>query len=146
MAAMGPAGFTEIGEAILQRGQYAASRLAAVAACPVRFGPGFFREFVVDFSAAGKPLAQIDAELRERGIFGGADLSRAFPELGPCALYCVTETHTQADIDRLADALTEVIREPDERPDPEPAAPLPARRAGTSPPSWSWDGPAGAAC
>ena len=110
MAAMGPAGFAEIGTAILQRGQYAASRLAAIRGLRVRFGPGFFREFVVDFSAAGKPLAQIDAELRERGIFGGADLSRAFPELGPCALYCVTETHTQADIDRLADALTEVIR------------------------------------
>src|SRR5580693_51679 len=108
MAAMGPAGFAEIGTAILQRGQYAADRLAAVPGLAVRFGPGFFREFVVDFAAAGKPLAQVDAELRARGIFGGADLSRAFPELGPCALYCVTETHTQADIDRLADALTEV--------------------------------------
>jgi glycine dehydrogenase subunit 1 len=110
MAAMGPAGFAEIGAAILQRGRYAADRLAAVPGLSVRFGAAFFREFVVDFSATGTPVAEIDRGLRERGIFGGADLSRSFPELGAAALYCVTETHTQADIDRLADALTEVTR------------------------------------
>jgi glycine dehydrogenase subunit 1 len=110
MAVMGPAGFAEIGAAVLQRGQYAASRIAALPGLSVRFGAAFFREFVVDFSATGKPVAEIDRGLRQRGIFGGADLSRAFPELGSCALYCVTETHTQSDIDRLADALTEVIR------------------------------------
>jgi glycine dehydrogenase subunit 1 len=110
MAAMGPAGFAEIGEAILQRTRYAASRLRAVPGLSVRFGEGLFREFVVDFSATGKSVAQVDAALRERGIFGGADLSGAFPELGASALYCVTETHTQADIDRLAETLTEVTR------------------------------------
>jgi glycine dehydrogenase subunit 1 len=110
MAAMGPAGFAEIGEAILQRTRYAASRVGAVPGLSVRFGQGLFREFVVDFSGTGKSVAQVDAALRERGIFGGADLSGAFPELGASALYCVTETHTQADIDRLAETLTEVTR------------------------------------
>jgi glycine dehydrogenase subunit 1 len=110
MAAMGPAGFTDIGTAIIQRSHYAAARLAEIPGVSVRFPAGFFREFVVDFSATGQPVAQIDAALRERGIFGGIDLSRAFPELGPSALYCVTELHTHADIERLADALTEVTR------------------------------------
>jgi glycine dehydrogenase subunit 1 len=110
MAAMGPAGFTEIGTSILQRSHYAAARIGAVPGLSVRFPAAFFGEFVVDFSGAGRPLADIDAALREHGIFGGADLSRAFPELGPTALYSVTELHTQSDIDRLADALAEVTR------------------------------------
>ena len=110
MAAMGPVGFAEIGTAILQRSHYAAARIGSVPGLSVRFPAGFFGEFVVDFSQAGRPLADIDAALRERGIFGGADLSRAFPELGQSALYCVTELHTQHDIDRLADSLAEVTR------------------------------------
>ena len=48
--------------------------------------------------------------LRERGIFGGKDLSRSHPQLGQSALYCVTEAHTRADVDRLVTALEEVTR------------------------------------
>ena len=110
MAAMGPAGFREIGAAILQRSHYAAARVGAVPGVSVRFPAGFFREFVVDFSQTGRSVAQIDLALRERRIFGGLDLSGAFPELGESALYCVTEQHTQDDIDMLADTLTEVTR------------------------------------
>lgn len=110
MAAMGPSGFREIGGSILQRGHYAAARIGAIPGVSIRFPTGFFREFVVDFSQTGRPVAQIDAALRERGIFGGLDLSGSFPELGESALYCVTEQHTQADIDTLADTLTEVTR------------------------------------
>jgi glycine dehydrogenase subunit 1 len=83
MAAMGPAGFAELGTTILQRGQYAASRLAAVRGLSVRFGSAFFREFVVDFSAAGKPLAQIDAELRDRGIFRAGVLRLVLRDRNP---------------------------------------------------------------
>src|SRR5204862_198945 len=43
------------------------------------------------------------------GIFGGQDLSHDFPDLGQAALYCVTEVHTQADLDRLASAVEEVV-------------------------------------
>jgi glycine dehydrogenase subunit 1 len=110
MAVMGPAAFREIGESILQRGSYAAARIGAIPAVSIRFPAGFFREFVVDFSQTGRTVAQLDAALREHGIFGGLDLSGPFPELGQSALYCVTEQHTQADIDKLADTLTEVSR------------------------------------
>jgi glycine dehydrogenase subunit 1 len=110
MAAMGPAGFAEIGAAIIQRSHYAAARLTAIPGVSIRYLGGFFRELVVDFSASGFPVSVINARLRDRNIFGGHDLSGAFPELGQSALYCVTELHTQQDIDRLADTLTEVIR------------------------------------
>jgi len=55
-------------------------------------------------------VPEIDAGLAERGIFGGKDLSTTHPELGQSALYCVTELHSQADVDRLVTALEEVTR------------------------------------
>ncbi len=110
MAVMGPQGFAELGSSLLQRSHYAASRLASVPGVSVRFRDGFFKEVVVDFTETGRPVAEINAALRERRIFGGLDLSRPFPELGQTALYCITELHTQDDIDRLATALGEVTR------------------------------------
>jgi glycine cleavage system P protein (glycine dehydrogenase) subunit 1 len=110
MALMGPQGFRDIGRAILQRSHYAARRLDDVEGVSVRFGEGFFKELVVDFDGTGKTVAEIDDALRERGIFGGTDLSRSHPELGQSALYCVTEVHTRADVDRLVAALEEVTR------------------------------------
>ena len=73
-------------------------------------GQHHFKEFVVDLTATGRSVAAIDRALLERGIFGGVDLSRELPELGEAALFCVTEVHAQADIDRLADTLAEILR------------------------------------
>jgi glycine dehydrogenase subunit 1 len=109
MAAMGPRGFVELGELILQRSHYAAARIAEIPNVSVRWG-GFFKELVVDFGETGKTVADINTALLERGIFGGGDLSAGHPHLGQCALYCVTEVHAQEDIDRLVEALAEVTR------------------------------------
>jgi glycine dehydrogenase subunit 1 len=76
---------------------------------PVLSAP-FFKEFVVDFGDSGRTVAEINRALRDRGIFGGHDLSAEYPVLGQSALYCITEAHTQGDIDRLADELEEVLR------------------------------------
>ncbi len=62
------------------------------------------------FDETGQTVSEINRALLARDIFGGKDLSAEFPELGSSALYCVTEVHTQEQIDRLADALEEVIR------------------------------------
>lgn len=110
MAAMGPAGFADAGTAILQRSHYAAACIADIPGISIRFPAGFFREFVVDFSKTGHRVAEINAALRERGIMGGIALSATFPELGESALYCVTELHTQSDIERLVHALSEAVR------------------------------------
>ena len=56
-------------------------------------------------TAPARPSKRSTATLRARGIFGGGDLSRSHPALGQSALYCVTEVHSPADIDRLAEAL-----------------------------------------
>lgn len=109
MSLMGPEGFAEAGRLIIARSHYAARRLAEVGGVRVVFPEGFFKEFVVDFGGTGKTVAEVNRSLRDRGIFGGKDLSRDFPELGQSALYCVTEVHTQADLDRLVAAVAEVV-------------------------------------
>jgi glycine dehydrogenase subunit 1 len=109
MALLGPTGFAELGETLLRNSSYAAGRLAAIPGVQIRWSDAFFKEFVVDFTATGRTVADINAALRERRIFGGKDLSADFPELGQAALYCVTELHTAGDITALVDALTEVL-------------------------------------
>ncbi|MDE0139084.1 MAG: aminomethyl-transferring glycine dehydrogenase subunit GcvPA [bacterium] len=110
MSVLGPAGFEELGGAILRRSHYAASRLAGVPGVSLPWPTGFFKEFVVGFDGTGIPVAEINRRLRDHGIFGGRDLSSDFPDLGQSALYCVTEVHSRADIDRLTAALEEVTR------------------------------------
>ena len=78
MSLLGPAGFAELGELILMRSHYAASRIAGIPGVAVRW-PGFFKEFVVDFNGLGRTVAEVNAALRGRSIFGGGDLSRHIP-------------------------------------------------------------------
>ena len=109
MSLLGPRGFEEVGELILQRSRYAASLLDAIPGVRVVWPDGFFKEFVVSFDEAGLAVSEVNRRLRPRGIFGGKDLSREHATLGQSALYCVTEVHTRADIERLAAALEEVL-------------------------------------
>jgi glycine dehydrogenase subunit 1 len=109
MSLLGPEGFRELGELILQQAHYAARSIGRIKGVRIPFPQGFFKEFVVNFDATGKSVAQINRALRRRGIFGGKDLSREFPDFGQSALYCVTEVHSKEDIDRLAAALKEIV-------------------------------------
>ena len=110
LALHGPTGMAELGRTIMQRSQYAARRLGEVAGvrCPALSAP-FFKELVVDLGGSGKTVSEVNAALRRQGIFGGRDLSAEIAELGQSMLICVTEVHSQADIDRLADALGEAV-------------------------------------
>jgi glycine dehydrogenase subunit 1 len=111
LALMGPQGLAEIGEVIMQKSHYAAKQLASIKGVrsPMSEGP-FFREFAVNFDGTGRTVAEINAALLAQGIFGGKDLGQEYPELGNSALYCVTETHSQADIDRMVAAVKEAVR------------------------------------
>jgi glycine dehydrogenase subunit 1 len=111
LALLGPQGIVELGEGIMGRTRYAMAKLDQIEGVSApAFQAPHFREFVVKFDGTGRTVAEINAALLERGIFGGKDLTAEFPELGQSALCCVTEVHTQADIDRLAAALREVIQ------------------------------------
>jgi glycine dehydrogenase subunit 1 len=109
MALLGPQGFRELGELIVQRAAYAAHLLAAIPGLRIAYPTGFFKEFVVDFSATGRRVADVNRALLAHGIFGGKDLSAELPQLGESALYCVTELHEEADLERLAAAIREIV-------------------------------------
>jgi glycine dehydrogenase subunit 1 len=108
MSMMGPQGFRDLGKTIIQRSHFAAREISSVDGVSVRWPEGFFKEFVVSFDGTGRTVEEINRGLLDHGIFGGKDLSEAFPELGQSALYCVTEIHSAADIRLLTSALREV--------------------------------------
>jgi glycine dehydrogenase subunit 1 len=111
LSLMGPKGLRELGQAIMQRSQYAMKTLSGIKGVKAPlFASPHFKEFVVGFRKTGKTIKEINTCLRERDIFGGVDLSSEFSELENCALYCVTEIHTKEDIDNLVQALQECLR------------------------------------
>jgi len=111
MALMGPQGFRDLGEGIMQRVKYAQGLLSNIKGVqvPVLKSPSF-KEFVVNFDGTGKTVAEINKALLEHKIFGGKDLSQEFPEYGQSALYCITEIHTKEDLKKLALSLEQVIQ------------------------------------
>jgi glycine dehydrogenase subunit 1 len=105
LAALGKAGFRELGEQCLRRAHYAQERICAIPGFTPLFARPYFDEFAL---ACPLPVEQLNAALRERGIIGGYDLSADYPELGQAALFCVTETRSRDDIETLVAALEEI--------------------------------------
>jgi len=111
LALMGPQGMREIGEGIMFRARYAMQEKAKLEGVKMpHFEVPHFQEFVANFDGTGKSVSEINKGLLERGIFGGKDLSREFPQLGQSALFCVSEVHSKKDIDTLVGALREVVK------------------------------------
>lgn len=102
LSLMGPVGMWELGKTIMQRSQYAVRKLSEIKGVKAPlFKSFYFKEFVVDFNDTGATVSDINEFLLRHNIFGGKDLSKEFPDLGNCALYCVTEVHTKENINRL---------------------------------------------
>ncbi|MGE3194193.1 MAG: hypothetical protein AB7K08_12090 [Microbacteriaceae bacterium] len=103
LALLGPTGMRELAETVVANARQVARMIAGVPGVNVLYGDSIFKEFVVDFRATGKTVAEINAGLLERGILGGHDLGESR------ALYCVTEVISEADARELVAALTEVV-------------------------------------
>jgi glycine dehydrogenase subunit 1 len=107
MALMGPKGFKDLGETIMQRVAYGKKKLSAINGIKIYDGYNF-KEFVVNFDGTGKTVAEINKELLKKNIFGGIDISKDFPQLKNSAVYAITEMLTKEDIDALVTALEEI--------------------------------------
>lgn len=112
LALLGPQGLKELGETCMIKADYTIKRLSKIGGVktPI-FDAPHFKEFTVNFDDTGKSVQQVHEDLLLYGVHGGKDVSKEFPELGNTALYCVTEVHSKHDIDRLATALEEVLKE-----------------------------------
>jgi glycine dehydrogenase subunit 1 len=102
---VGRQGLRRLAELCYHRAHYAAAQIANVPGYAVVDRGPFFKEFVV---RCPRPVAEINAMLRERGIIGGYDLARDYPYLGNAMLLCVTEMNSKADIDALVDTLKSI--------------------------------------
>lgn len=101
LAAMGPTGLRQVGEASLHKAHYLADRLGQIG-LPLAFEAPFFKEFAVDTNFR---VAEINQRLLEQKIIGGYDLGSDSPGLSGLQLFCVTEVRTKAELDRLVGAL-----------------------------------------
>jgi len=110
LSLLGPQGIVDLGQTIVQKSHYTVKKLNDIAGIRTpRFTSSHFKEFVVDFNATGKKVKDINMFLQKQNVFGGKDLSEEFPDLGQCALYCVTEIHTKSHIDRLLKAMRDCL-------------------------------------
>lgn len=109
MALLGPQGFVDLGRTILANAHAAAAKIGAIDGVTVKWDSGFFKEFVVDFTGTGRTVTDVNSALLKHGIFGGIDLSGDHGVSAQMALYCVTEVHSNDDINRLVSTLYEVL-------------------------------------
>ncbi len=105
MSLMGRQGLRRVAELCYHRAHYAAAEIAKLPGYRVATDAPFFKEFVVQ---CPRPVAEINATLREQGIIGGYDLAGDEPQLGNAMLLAVTEMNSKADIDELVRVLREI--------------------------------------
>lgn len=99
LALMGPQGMAELGETLLSRTRYAQQQLAAIAGIRLTDSALHLREFEIDVAGTGLRAQGIVDALRTQGIEPGVVTGAG------TLLVCVTELSSQADIDRLANAV-----------------------------------------
>lgn len=106
MSLLGPEGLSRVASASHTNTGKLLSALQKISGVEAIFKGAYFHENVVRLS---KPVAPVLAKLAAENILGGLDLSRHYPELGHALLVCVTETKTDAQIQRYADALSRTL-------------------------------------
>ncbi len=106
MVVMGPAGLQRVAGQCHANTRALLRRLTAIDGVEAVFDRPRFHEAVLRLP---RPAAEVLDGLAERGILGGVDLSRDYPELGHALLVCATETRSEADLDAYADALSEML-------------------------------------
>jgi len=109
LALLGPTGMRELADTVVANTRHTATLIGELPGVSVRYTDSIFKEFIVDFSATGRTVTHINAELLARGILAGHDLTGSHDGLDGCALYCVTEVTSRDDVDQLIAALTEVL-------------------------------------
>lgn len=97
MTALGKKGVREMAAANLQKAHYAKNAFKA-AGIEVVYEGHSFNEFVVKLN---KPVKEINQALLQKGIIGGYDLGRDYPELANHMLIAVTEQRSKEEIDTL---------------------------------------------
>jgi glycine dehydrogenase subunit 1 len=105
LSILGKQGLRQAAQLNARKAHYAAQTLVQSGAALAWTGD-FFNEFVITTRLDG---AELLARLQKKKIIGGLALGRFYPDLSRSVLVTVTELNTKAEIDSLAQAISEVL-------------------------------------
>ena len=108
MSLLGAEGLARVAAASVRNTAELVGQLESLEGVQRAFPGHFFHESVLRLE---QPVGPVLEALARRGILGGYDLSRDYPELGHALLVCATETRTASDIETYFQALSEVLRQ-----------------------------------
>jgi glycine dehydrogenase subunit 1 len=100
---LGPQGLREVGETCLGLAERAKERLPLQLLFPEQ---ATFKEFAV---RVGRSAREVVEAARDRGVHPGYALGRDYEGMDDALLVCVTEKRTPAEIERLAEVLSEAV-------------------------------------
>ena len=106
MAIMGARGLENTAAACFANNNRLVEKLTAIDGVKKAFSATHFHETVLQLE---KDTAQVLKALMAKGILGGFDLTRDYPELGDAILVCTTEMRSEQDIDAYAEAMQAVL-------------------------------------
>jgi glycine dehydrogenase subunit 1 len=105
LAYMGKNGMRAVSELCYHRAHFASKEIDQLENYEVISTGSFFNEFVVQ---CPMPVAELNKILLDKGILGGYNLEKDYPEAKNQMLVCVTELNDRAQIERLISALSEI--------------------------------------
>src|SRR6202048_2825119 len=106
---LGKQGLKELAAQNLAKARFALEELEKVPGVRRAFSGPFFNEFVVELPRSVK---LVNAKLLQEKIIGPLPLGSFYPELTKRGLFCVTETPTRAEIERMTAALRRILSNP----------------------------------
>ena len=116
---MGPRGLRDLSEISMLRAHKLAESLTKIPGVKLKFDAAFVNEFLLELD---QPVEAVLQALKEKGILGGINPQRNYPQLKNCLLVAVTEMNPADELERYASALAEVMQSIKTKGGAEPAA------------------------
>jgi len=102
LATLGRTGFRKLGGLITAKAHAVAVRIAALPGYEIAGDAPFFKEFTV---RCPRPAAEINRILLEKGIVGGYEAHKNYPDMEKEMILAVTEVTDDYEVDRLVETL-----------------------------------------
>lgn len=104
---MGPRGLHDLSEIGMLRAHKLAESLCKIPGVKLKFDAAFVNEFLLELE---QPVDAVLKALKEKGILGGINPERNFPQLKNCLLVAVTEMNSPDELENYAKTLSEVVQ------------------------------------
>jgi len=106
---LGKEGLKELAAQNLAKARFALDELEKIRGVRRAFSGPFFNEFVVELPRSVK---LVNKDLLSEKIIGPLPLGSFYPDLTKRAMFCVTETTSRTEIERMAGAIREILSKP----------------------------------